>query len=275
MREKRKIGLVWLFALMMALALSACGSASNAGNSANANGEETSGPVVQLTISAAASLTDALEEIKGIYESQHTNVKLLFNFGASGALQTQIEEGAPADLFLSASPKNMKALVDGGFIEPDKQMNLLGNELVVVVPADSKLTLSTLQDLQKPDVKRIAIGIPESVPAGNYAKEALTKETLWDALQPVLVQAKDVRQVLSYVETGNVDAGFVYRTDALSSTDSKVAFAVAPGSYAPIQYPAGIVKATEHPEEAAGFYDFLQSKEALDVFVKYGFSVPE
>ncbi|MHA6480828.1 molybdate ABC transporter substrate-binding protein [Paenibacillus sp. strain BS8-2] len=234
--------------------------------------EETGGHV-ELTISAAASLTDALEELKIAYEKKNEDVTLLFNFGASGALQTQIEEGAPADLFLSAATKNMKALVDGGFIEENKQTNVLGNELVVVVPSDSKLNIATMQDLQGEGLQKIAIGIPESVPAGNYAKGALEKEALWDVLQSKLVQAKDVRQVLNYVETGNVDAGFVYRTDAITSKKSKVAFAVSPDTYAPIQYPVGIVKASEHSVEATEFYEFLQSKEALDVFAEYGFSV--
>lgn len=273
-----KLKAVWLFILAAMFVIGGCGSGSNgkAGTQTGGNVEDGGSAMpVELTVSAAASLTDALEELKAVYEAKAGNVKLLYNFGASGALQTQIEEGAPVDLFLSASPNNMKALVEGGFIEESQQTNLLSNELVVVVPIDSKLNLKDMQGLTEPKVKRVSIGIPESVPAGNYAKEALTKEQLWDALQGVLVQAKDVRQVLSYVETGNADAGFVYRTDALSSDASKVAFAVPPESYAPIHYPAGIVKDSDHPEEAAAFYDFLRSKEALDIFVQYGFSIPE
>ncbi|WP_214627766.1 molybdate ABC transporter substrate-binding protein [Paenibacillus agaridevorans] len=260
---------IWLLALAVMIIMAGCASGSNKKQ------QEASGTPVELTVSAAASLTDALEQLKSIYESKAGgDVKILYNFGASGALQTQIEEGAPVDLFLSAATKNMKALVDGGYIEEGQQSNLLGNDLVVVVPTDSKLDLAAVQDLQGAGVKRIAIGIPESVPAGSYAKEALEHAALWDALQGVMVQAKDVRQVLSYVETGNADVGFVYRTDAMSSTASKVAFAISPDSYTPILYPVGIVKATEHPEEAAAFLEFLQSKEALDVFVQYGFSVP-
>ena len=268
--------------LILSLLLSACGAAGSGSKtttpalSPDANqASDSSAEAVELTISAAASLTDALNEIQTIYETKHSNIKLVFNFGASGALQQQIEQGAPADLFLSAATKNMKALVDKQLIDSAQQRHLLSNELVVVVPSDGKLSIGSEQDLKKDDVKKIAIGIPESVPAGKYAQEALTNANLSDALQTKIVQAKDVRQVLQYTETGNVDAGFVYKTDALASDKVKVAFAVDPNSYSPINYPVGIVKATKHAKEAEELYDFLQTNEALDVFVKYGFKIPK
>ncbi|TVY05699.1 molybdate ABC transporter substrate-binding protein [Paenibacillus cremeus] len=227
---------------------------------------------VELTISAAASITDALKEIQKSYESSHPNIKVNFNFGASGALQQQIEQGAPADLFLSAAAKNMKDLVDKQLIDSAKQKKLLTNELVAVIPTGGKTPIASVADLSKADVKHVAIGIPESVPAGNYAKEALTNAKLWDSLQSKLVQGKDVRQVLQYVETGNADAGFVYKTDAMTSQQVKVAFAVDPKSYTAVEYPIGVVKATKHGKEAEEFYTYLQSKPALDVFIKYGFT---
>lgn len=265
----------------MALVVASCGTAqntnSNTGKNSSAEGAVASNQqpaeTVELTISAAASMTDALTEIQKAYEAANQHIKLSFNFGASGALQQQIEQGAPADLFLSAAVKNMAALVDNQLIDANQQTNLLKNELVVVVPADSTTSIDNVADLMKAEVKTLAIGIPESVPAGSYAKEALTNAKLWDALQSKTVQAKDVRQVLQYVETGNADAGFVYKTDALTSDDVKVAFAVDPAAYKTIQYPIGIVKATKHAKEAEDFYTYLQSQEALDVFVKYGFSV--
>lgn len=269
--EWRNVRLRMMGIGMIAIALCLSGCSTFGGVT---QGEATGGQA-QLTISAAASLTDALEEVKAVYEEKTDDVTLRYNFGASGALQTQIEEGAPVDLFVSAATKNMQALVDGGFIEESKQTNLLGNELVVVVSEDGKLNLSSMQDLQGDGLSKIAIGIPESVPAGNYAKEALEKEELWDALQDKLVQAKDVRQVLSYVETGNADAGFVYRTDAVSSDHSEIAFAVSPDGYPAIHYPVGIVKDSSHQQEAADFYEFLQSQEALDIFVKHGFTIPQ
>lgn len=230
---------------------------------------------VELTISAAASLTNALQDIQTIYETIHTNLELNFNFAASGALQQQIEQGAPVDLFLSASTNNLQALIDKELIQADEYMNLLTNELVVVVPTDGKSDITDVTDLSHNDVTKVAIGIPESVPAGNYAKESITKANLWDRLQSKIVQAKDVRQVLQYVETGNVDAGFVYQTDALTSDKVKVIFPVDPATYTAIKYPMGIISGTKHHEEVKAFYDFLQSEEALNIFITYGFTVPK
>lgn len=242
---------------------------------ATAQTTQTPAEKAELTISAAASLTDALKEIQTAYEGKNKNIKLNFNFGASGALQQQIEQGAPSDVFLSAATKNMKALVDKQLIDSAQQKNLLINELVVVVPADGKASVQKVEDLSGADIKHLAVGEPQTVPAGTYAKEALTNAKLWDSLQSKLVQGKDVRQVLTYVESGNAEAGFVYKTDALTSKKVKVAFSADPKTYTPIEYPVGIVKATKHSKEAADFYAYLQTKEALDVFVKYGFTVPK
>lgn len=284
MYAKIKTNAVLCFLLAMMLVLAACGnqtetktdaSANNAAGSDKTASANATADKVGLTISAAASMTDALNEIKQAYETEHPNIELSFNFGGSGALQKQIEQGAPADLFLSAAVKNMKPLVEQKLIEEGKEKTLLKNELVAIVPADTQASIAAMDDLNKAEVKKVAIGIPESVPAGNYAKEALTNSKLWEPLQPKMVQAKDVRQVLQYVETGNADAGFVYKTDALTSSKAKIAFTVDPASYSPVEYPIGIVKATKHAQEAEDFYNYLQSKASLDVFIKYGFSVPE
>ena len=274
---------VWLILAAFVLMLAGCGldsgSAADPKSADSGAAAETSNrgaaQQVELTISAAASMTDALQEIQQAYEAEHANVKLNFNFGASGALQQQIEQGAPADLFLSAAVKNMKALEDKQLIDSSHEKDLLANELVAVVNAKEPAQVSGMEDLKGTGLKKIAIGIPESVPAGNYAKEALTNAKLWDTLQSKLVQAKDVRQVLQYVETGNADAGFVYKTDALTSDQVNVAFTVDPSAYTPIVYPVGIVKATKHSKEAGDFYDYLQTDSALDIFKKYGFSVPQ
>lgn len=250
---------VLIVVMVMSIVLGACGQSSH--------------EKVELTISAAASLTDALQEIQTLYEADHTDVLLNFNFGASGALQQQIEQGAPVDVFLSAATKNMNALIEKKLVNTQEQRNLLINELVVVIPKESKLPISSEKDLINDNFQKVAIGIPESVPAGNYAKEALSHMELWEQLQSKMVQSKDVRQVLKYVETTNVDAGFVYKTDALTSDKVKIAFAVDPATYAKIEYPIGIVKATKHSKEAEEFYTFLQSIPALDIFVKYGFSI--
>ncbi|MDQ0058827.1 molybdate ABC transporter substrate-binding protein [Paenibacillus harenae] len=229
---------------------------------------------VELLISAATSLTDSLNELKTVYERKHSNVTLTFNYGASGTLQQQIEQGAPADLFLSAGTKQMTALVDKKLVDVDQQNNMLANELVAVVPADLDNTIHKIEDLSQVSVGKIAVGQTATVPVGGYTKETLDYYKLWDDVQPKLVFAKDVRQVLTYVETGNTDIGFVYATDALTSDKVKVAFKVDPASHKPIVYPVGIVKATKHQKEASSLYDYLQSDEAMKVFSKYGFSLP-
>ena len=273
-----KNSVVTMVLVSFLLLLAACGANSSHASESSSPASSPTAPAadslkqVELTVSAAASLTDALKEIQPTFEAANPDIKLSLNFGASGALQQQIEQGAPVDLFLSSAKKNMAALVDKQLIDEAHQANLLTNELVVVVPQDSKANIAGIADLTREELNKIAIGIPESVPAGNYAKEALTNARLWDALQPKLVQAKDVRQVLQYVETGNADAGFVYRTDAMTSDKSSIAFAVDPAIYTPVEYPIGIVKKTKRTAEAEALYSYLQSQAATDVFVKYGFS---
>lgn len=272
-----------LFVFSIVLLLTGCGTnqqpAANAGSMAqtgsSGQASSKSAETIELTVSAAASLTDALKEIRNLYETSHKGVKLNFNFGGSGALEKQIEQGAPSDLFLSASKKNMKSLVDKQFIASDQQKTWLTNELVAVIPADGTTNIESVTDLTQKEVKKVAIGIPESVPAGKYAQEALTSTKLWDVLQEKLVQAKDVRQVLQYVETGNADVGFVYKTDALTSQKTKIAFEVDPKTYSPVEYPIGIVKASKHIQEAEDFYAFLQSQESLNIMAKYGFTIPK
>ena len=230
----------------------------------------------ELLISVAASLQDSMLALQPDFEKQNPTLKLTFNFAASGTLQKQIEQGAPADLFVSAGSKQMKALVDKGFIESMNQSPLLANDLVMVMPINStiKLTKATSKELTKDEFKSVALGIPETVPAGTYAKQTLDYLGIYDKLKPKLVQAKDVRQVLTYVETGNADAGFVYRTDALTSKKVKIVLTIAPWAHDEIVYPEGIVKETKHPDEAKLFYQYLQGKEATAVFVQYGFKLP-
>lgn len=289
---KKKLGyILGSMTLGLALVLSGCGANSNSAESATTGDQAASTTAttgdnasagstepqkkVALTISAAASLTDAMGEIEKGFESENPNIDLSFNFGASGALQQQIEQGAPADVFVSAATKNMNALVDEQLIASADQKNLLQNALVAIVPADSQNNIASEKDLTSDAIRTVAIGIPESVPAGTYAKEALTYSKLWDQLESKLVQGKDVRQVLQYVETGNADAGFVYKTDALTSDQVKIAFEVDKASYTPANYPAGIITATKHRAEAEKFYAYLQTPEVLDVFTKYGFSIAE
>lgn len=226
----------------------------------------------EIIVSAAASLQDSLDKIAVLYEKQHPDIDLVFNYGASGTLQKQIEQGAPADLFFSAGDKQMNALVDAGLITDHKM--LLKNQLVLVVPSDSKTKITTITQLTDKSFKKVAVGQPESVPAGQYAQQSLTTKKVWDTLQSKLIFAKDVRAVLSYVETGNADAGFVYKTDALTSKKVKIALTISPYAHKAINYPAGVVKDTKNLEAAKAFYSYVQTKTASDIFTSYGFLLP-
>lgn len=230
--------------------------------------EKESAPV-ELTVSAAASLQNALEDLQQTYEAEHDNVTIVYNFGGSGALKQQIEQGAPVDVFFSAAEDKFDELVETGAIDKAQGTDLLANELVVVVPTPNEKNITSFEDLTKAD--KIALGTPESVPAGKYGVETLENMQLWEALEPKVVYAKDVRQVLTYTETENVDAGLVYNTDAMIS-DKVATIATAPAkTHTPIIYPVGVIKNTKHTAEAQDFYNFLQSEEAMKVFEQYGF----
>lgn len=227
----------------------------------------------ELLVSAAASLSDALNKLVPLFEREHPDIKVRLNLAASGTLQKQIEQGAPSDLFISAGTKQMKALNDKGLTDSAQTANLLTNELVLVVPADSGLAAVAADALSGPDFAKIAVGQPESVPAGMYAQQFLKSAGLWDKLGNRLVMAKDVRQVLTYVASGNADAGFVYNSDAAGEPKVKIAMKVDPSTHDPIDYPAAVLKGSAHPEQAKLFYDYLFSKSAGDIFVEYGFKL--
>ncbi|HZW82775.1 MAG TPA: molybdate ABC transporter substrate-binding protein [Candidatus Deferrimicrobium sp.] len=247
--------------LLLMISLTGCGTAGN-------NPKE-------LTVSAAASLKDSLTEIQKKYLQKNPGIKLTFNFAASGTLQQQIEQGAPVDLFISASKTQVDALEQKNLLIKESRVDLLGNELVLVVGKDNT-DITSIRDLTKASVGKISIGTPGSVPAGKYAQEALTKLNLWDTLQPKMVlAAKDVTQVLNYIEAGNVDAGFVYRSDALKSNKVKVIEVVPASSHQPIVYPAAIVASTKNMQETKDFIKYLQSSEVQQVFKKYGFQILE
>lgn len=225
---------------------------------------------IDLTVSAAASLKDAAEELKDLYKKKHPAVTITYNFAASGTLQKQIEEGAPVDIFISAGSKQMDALAVKGMINKKSRYDLLSNELVLVAGKDS--TVMGFEDLADYRITRISIGAPETVPAGEYARETLTSMGLWEKVASKIVYAKDVRQVLTYVETGNVDAGLVYRSDVVGAGNKARIVAVAPkNSHKPIIYPLAILKNSKHKMEATQFTEFLLSREAAGVFKKYGF----
>lgn len=227
---------------------------------------------ISLTISAAASLQDALTDLQSVYAQQQPDVSLTYNFGSSGALQQQIEQGAPVDVFVSAAAKQMDALQTKGLLLTDTRKNLLTNQIALIVSQQS--TAKTFQDLTHDGIKTVAIGNPASVPAGQYGEEVLATLGVLERVKPKLVLAKDVRQVLSYVETGNADAGLVYITDAKLSPEVKVAALAPKGSHSPIVYPVAVLKDSKNIEAAKAFVQFLATARSKAVFQQYGFTVP-
>ena len=226
----------------------------------------------ELLVSAAASTTDCMLELVDIYSAAHPDIAIYCNFASSGSLQQQIEQGAPADMFFSASPKQMRILQEKGLMETSTVKDLLENRIVLITPKDGVM-LSSFDNLLDPSLVKIGVGEPKSVPAGQYAAQVFEYFGMTEKLSSKLVFAKDVREVLSWVETGNVQAGVVYETDAKMS-DGVVVRAIAPSeSHTPVVYPIGVVKASKQKEAAEEFETFLFSKEAASVFAKYGFTV--
>jgi molybdate transport system substrate-binding protein len=224
----------------------------------------------EITVSAAISLKDALDEISHLYTSEHARAEVHFNLGGSGTLQRQIEQGAPVDIFISASPKEMDSLQSQELLLTNTRKDLVRNTVVLIVPAGST-SISGFEDLAKAAVKTVAVGEPQTVPAGKYAQEVLTHFGIYDQLKTKLVLAKDVRQVLTYVETGNADAGIVYATDAKISKKVTVVATAPAGSHSPVVYPAAVIKNSKNPAAAKAFLEFLASEKARTVFQKYGF----
>ena len=224
-----------------------------------------------ITVSAAVSLKDVLDEIAQIYRAQTPDTVIHFNLGASGTLQRQIEEGAPVDVFISASEDQMNSLESKGLLLSGTRRDLVRNTAVVLIVPKGKTGIASFQDLTRPEVKHVAIGEPKTVPAGKYAQEVLTHFHLYEQLKPKFVLASDERQVLTYVSTGNVDAGIVYATDAQTSPEVSVVTTAPEDSHSPVIYPVATLKSSKESAEAKRFLDFLAGEKAQSVFEKYGF----
>lgn len=230
------------------------------------------GPVT-LNVSAGASLTDALKEVNTHYAQGKPNLTITPNFASSGTLQTQIQNGAPADVFISGAAAQMDALQKQQLILDDTRKYLLKNKIVLVVPIDSTLDITGFKDLAGDKVKKIAIGDPKSVPAGAYGQQAFDELGITARVQPKYVLGADARQVLTYVESGNVDAGIVFSTDAKTSSKVKVVASAPDNINARVVYPVAVIKASKNPDTAKDYVSFLFSTQAKGVFEKYGFSV--
>lgn len=225
----------------------------------------------EILVSAAASLKNAFEEIGKLHEKR-TGVRVRFNIGASGLLQKQIEAGAPVDVFASAGSSQMDILEAKGLIVPETRRNFAGNALVLIIPARSKLQLRSFKDVERPEVRRLAVGNPKTVPAGQYARESLESVGSWAGLQPRIILAENVRQVLDYVVRGEVEAGIVFASDVPTAHGQVVVAARAPErSHNPILYPIAIVKDTAKRGIAQRFVDLALSNEGQAILSRHGF----
>lgn len=228
----------------------------------------------EILVAAAASLTDVLKDVGKIYQGKSGN-KLILILGASNFLARQIDEGAPADLFFSADLAQIEFLERRGRLEPGMRKNLLSNQLVLIIPVDSKLRIASPQDLLKSDVKKLALANPAAVPAGVYARKYLNDQGLWTRVKSKVIAVLDVRATLASVESGNVEAGFVYKTDAALSPKVKIVYEVPLARGPKIVYPLALVKDSKKTAAARDFADFLESQVAKALFKKYGFIVLE
>jgi len=226
----------------------------------------------EISVFAAASLTDAFREMTTAYEKRSGD-KIVYNFGASSMLARQIEEGAPADLFFSADEAKMDGLEKKGLIVKETRKSRLSNSLVIVVAAEGSPAIETPKDLATDKVKWLALAEPKTVPAGIYAREYLQKQKLWSAVQAKVIPTENVRAALAAVEAGNADAGIVYKTDAAISKRVRIAYEVPRADNPPISYPVAVVKEAKQPEAAKRFLQYLNSDDAAKVFEKFGFII--
>lgn len=269
-----------LAALLLVLFLTACNSNNTTKPAKDAEEPvtEEKEPVAEepklegeLIISAAASLTDAAEEIKATFNEVNPDVTITYNFGGSGSLATQIQEGAPADIFMSASQKDMDTVDDLGLLLDGSRFDFASNAIVLVTEKSNDITLEKLEDIATLDISHIAMGDPESVPAGRYGKAAFEAVGVWDKIESKMVYVSDVRQALAQVETGNADLGIAFNTDAKATDTVKTVINIDPSLHDAIIYPAAIVKDSENTEAAQAYLDFLKGDEGKAILESYGF----
>ena len=274
--KSNKIAIIAIIAIVVAVvSIGSCSAGFfdflNSGNSTDTslNGQE-------VNLAAAASLKNVYDEkLIPMFEQKYPGVKVTPTYASSGDLQTQIENGLETDVFMSAANKQMDALVEKGIIDNDTNLQFLENKVVLIVPADSNSNISSFDDLKDVD-GNIAIGDPESVPAGQYAQEVLNNTDIWDDVESKLSLGTDVTAVLNQVAQGSADCGIVYATDAKSTDEVKVVCEAPEDALdTPVIYPVAAIKDTNDTDATKAFMDFLQTKEAKDIFVDYGFTIHE
>lgn len=258
-------------AVAMLAVLTACGQTESKGEKETGEKNEGKKPVTELTVLAAASMTDAMQEIGEAYQETHENIEITYQFDSSGTLKTQIEEGAPADIFISAATKQMDELVQGELVAKDSVFPWLENKVVLIVPKDSEDGTDSFEDAAKEEVPMIAIG-NEDVPVGQYTQTIYQNLGLWENIQAKANLASNVRQVLDWVATGNAPCGVVYATDAQIEENVKVVCEAPKGSCDPVIYPVGMVSASKEKEASAEFLEYLKTEEVSKILEAYGFT---
>ncbi len=226
----------------------------------------------EITVFAATSLTESLKEVAALYQRNSAD-RIVFNFAASNVLAQQLQAGAPADLFISADEAKMDSLQAAGIIAAETRISLLGNSLVIITPLGDT-PVRSLADLTAPSIQHLAIADPKAVPAGIYAKACLEKAKLWQALQPKVLPTENVRAALALVESGNAEAGIVYKTDAAISKKISVTFEIPASDCPTIRYPAAVLKNSPNASAARTILHFLTDESAAEIFRKHGFIVP-
>ncbi|MGB5822613.1 MAG: molybdate ABC transporter substrate-binding protein [Proteocatella sp.] len=226
-----------------------------------------------INISAAASLKNVMAEIEEKYENEFAQTDIVFNFGGSGALQTQIEEGAPVDIFFSAGSKQIKELDEKALIKKGSIRTFLGNQIVAIKPRGSEIKIKSIEDLEREDIAKIGYSDPKLAPAGQYASEAITYYHMEEKLSSKTILSSDVKTTLSWAEMGEIDLGFVYSTDAMDNEKVETAFIVDEASHSKIEYPVAIIDSSQNFKEAEAFIEYMETSGTLDIFEKYGFSV--
>lgn len=258
-------------AVSMLAVLTACGQTESKSEKETGEKNEGKKPVTELTVLAAASMTDAMQEIGEAYQETHENIEITYQFDSSGTLKTQIEEGAPADIFISAATKQMDELVQGELVAKDSVFPWLENKVVLIVPKDSEDGPDSFEDAAKEEVPMIAIG-NEDVPVGQYTQTIYQNLGLLENIQAKANLASNVRQVLDWVATGNAPCGVVYATDAQIEENVKVVCEAPKGSCDPVIYPAGMVSASKEKEASAEFLEYLKTEAVSEILEAYGFT---
>ncbi|WP_413162780.1 molybdate ABC transporter substrate-binding protein [Capilliphycus salinus ALCB114379] len=225
-----------------------------------------------LTVAAGAGLKATMEAIQQVYSQTQPNVKIIYIFAASGALRQQIEQGAPVDVFISASSKFMDELQSKGLLLNETRRNLLTNQVALIVP-QNMTGIYSFQDLTKNTVKKIAIGEPRVAPVGKSAEEVLTYFNLFEQLKTQIIYAKDALQIVNYVATGNVDAGIVHDTTAKQSNQVKIVAIAPPESHEPLVYPVAVIKDSKNVTDAREFVNFLSGSQAKSIFEQHGYQL--